>query len=216
MQRLRDAGPCVQQYYCEASEVIVFGSMSVGLHRTNSDIDVLCIGEREYKMKSNALDLVVVPVQAINDDAWVQNELATHVASFGTWVVGKPEWTGRARVGQFAVDQKYRRLSRFIDALSKSWFRLNEFFRVKYSVKLCRETQRLILLERGIPIPPTAILDRVRRSPGSSVEVCERLWEISVSVRQSRFTEDLFRRIRACAYLNDHRPRITGGLSRTN
>lgn len=80
-------------------------------------------------------------------------------------------------------------------ALEKSWFRLEECFRVKYSVKLRRETQRLILLEQGTAVPPTKILDHswagLSKSPR---EVCDRLGEFS-SVIGGGFVDDLVARV---------------------
>jgi len=83
-------------------------------------------------------------------------------------------------------------------SLPDSWLKLEECFRVKYSVKLRRETQRLVLLERGVPIPPTGILDNSwdAISPFPD-EVHDRLLKFASSDRNSSFVHDLLARIDA-------------------
>ena len=48
-------------------EVIVFGSMSGGLDRPDSDMDVLCVGGGDHKLKKSGLDLIIVPLQRIEE-----------------------------------------------------------------------------------------------------------------------------------------------------
>lgn len=194
-QRLRKAGLTLPHYFDEASEVIIFGSMSAELERPDSDIDVLCIGGRDYKFKSKLLDLIVVPLQATKDRDWLQSELATHVGRYGVWIKGKPQWARDVRIGPKAINHKCRRVSAFMNSLQISWFRLDGCFRIKYSVKLRREAQRLILLEQGIPVPPTRILDDSWPSISTSThDVCDRLREFA-SESRSHFLDDLLGRV---------------------
>jgi predicted nucleotidyltransferase len=165
-ERLKVSGRAAQEYFNEAAEVIVFGSMSAGLDRPTSDMDVLCMGTHDRKFKSDLLDLIVVPSVVTKTRSWRQSELATHVACYGTWIKGKPSWTSDIGVGEHAVKEKRRRILAFISALHGSWFRLEECFHVKYSIKLRREIQRLLLLERDVPVPPTIILDSSWTPPG--------------------------------------------------
>jgi predicted nucleotidyltransferase len=196
-QRLGNAEPHALRFFDGASEVVIFGSMSAGLQRPDSDIDVLCIGGRDLKLKTRLLDLIVVPLEATKSRAWLESELATHVGAYGTWIKGTPLWKNDARVGPSAVDAKFRRVSAFMRALHHSWFRLEECFRSKYAVKLRRETQRLILLERNVAIPPTRILDHswstIAQSPR---DVCARLFQFS-SDADRRFINDLVDRVDA-------------------
>jgi predicted nucleotidyltransferase len=194
--RLRRVGPPTQEYVAEASEVIVFGSMSIGLQRQDSDMDVLCIGSSNFKLKSELIDLIVVSAEATKSQAWLQSELASHVATYGIWLRGVPEWTADVHIGGTAVSEKCRRIETFIMALQRSWLRLHECFRVKYSVKLRRETQRLILLERGVSIPPTRILDFAGGTLAGSHDVCDRLREFSSEAFCS-FNDDLLSRVSA-------------------
>src|SRR5947209_11727847 len=82
-KRLKTAGPYAQYCVDEAAEVIVFGSMSVGLDRSDSDVDVLCISGRDYKLKTNSLDLIVVSLDEMSRSKWLQSELASHVGEYG-------------------------------------------------------------------------------------------------------------------------------------
>jgi hypothetical protein len=142
-----------------ADEVIVFGSMAVGLDRPDSDVDVICIGGPESKLKTDSLDLIVFPRAAARSQAWLQSELALHVKRYGIWIKGTPDWINDVQIGQRAIAEKRRRVNAFMRYLPDSWSRLDEGFRVKYSIKVRREAQRLLLLSRHVPVPPTRMLD---------------------------------------------------------
>ena len=159
VQRVNAAERVAQSYFDEASEVIVFGSMAVGLDRPDSDIDVMCIGGRESKLKTNLLDLLVFSRESTKNLGWLQSELALHVSHYGVWIKGTPDWINRAHIGQHAILEKRRRVEAFMRHLPDAWSRLEEGFRVKYSIKVRREAQRLLLLSRGVPVPPTRMLD---------------------------------------------------------
>lgn len=194
-RRLGTSGLRAQDCFNHASEVIVFGSMSAGLHRSDSDMDVLCIGESDFKLKTDSLDLIVIPRRVTRSRAWLEGELASHVAEYGTWIKGSSEWKCSVRVGPQAVEAKRRRVAAFMRYLPDSWSRLEECFRVKYSIKLRREAQRLILLERGVSVPPTRILDcswaDISKSPD---DVSDRLRRFASDTHVS-FVDDLTERI---------------------
>lgn len=196
-ERIRAAGAYAQRCVRGASEVIVFGSMAAGLHRPDSDVDVLCVGGVDYKLKTDLLDLIVIPKQSTDDPIWLQSELASHVGKYGKWIKGSPLWRDHARVSSKVVDDKRRRISAFMTSLPVSWPRLRDCFRAKYATKLRRETQRLILLERGIPVPPTRVLDCSWTTVSHSVsEVPTRLRQFSPNGCES-FTDDLIARVDA-------------------
>lgn len=91
LERINGTGAVAQTYLGEASEVIVFGSIAVGLDRPDSDIDVMCIGGALSKLKTNLLDLIVFPQTAVTSPAWLQSELTSHVKRYGVWVKGTPD-----------------------------------------------------------------------------------------------------------------------------
>jgi predicted nucleotidyltransferase len=196
-QRVAAVGASAQSYFDEASEIVVFGSMSAGLDGPGSDIDILCFGLHAYKIKTNLVDLIVLPRQLAKTPAWLQSELATHIAEYGTPLKGDSKWINFARVGQSAIDIKSRRVATFLRSLPHAWPKLIEAFRVKYAVKLRRETQRLLLLERRTPVPPTKILDNSWEIISKSrYEIEDRLVRMSID-RQSVFIRDLLGRIEA-------------------
>jgi predicted nucleotidyltransferase len=157
--RVSAAGRTPKSYFDEASEVIVFGSMAVGLDRPNSDVDVMCIGGRQSKLKTHSLDLIVFSEETAKSQVWLQSELALHISHYGVWIKGKPDWIDYVRVGKCAIEEKRRRVEAFMRHLPDSWSRLDEGFRVKYAIKVRREAQRLLLISRGVPVPPTRMLD---------------------------------------------------------
>ena len=63
LTRLAASGLQAQRCFAQASEVVVFGSMAVGLERPDSDIDILCIGAFDFKVKTNSLDLIATTVE---------------------------------------------------------------------------------------------------------------------------------------------------------
>jgi predicted nucleotidyltransferase len=196
-QRLKTIDKRAQLYVAKASELVVFGSMSVGLERPDSDIDIFCVGDCDYKLKSDLLDLVIVSSERVRQDLWLQSELASHVAKYGVWITGVSSWKREILLGENAIVAKRRRILAFMRALHGSWFKLNERFRVKYSVKLRRETQRLLLLERGIAVPPTSVLDHFWASLSiSRNEVRERLRSFALNV-SGEFVDDLLSRVSA-------------------
>ena len=157
--RISATGRAPQSYFDEASEVIVFGSMAAGLDLPDSDVDVMCIGGPESKLKTDLLDLIVFPRNATGSLAWLQSELTLHVRHYGVWIKGAPDWIDRAKIGQQAIREKRRRVEAFMRHLPDSWSRLDEGFKNKYSIKVRREAQRLLLLSRRAPVPPTRMLD---------------------------------------------------------
>src|ERR1035438_4380709 len=75
--RLVASGHHAQRCFDQACEVVVFGSMAVGLERPDSDIDILCIGALDFKLKTNRLDLIAIPVAATRHSPWLESELAS-------------------------------------------------------------------------------------------------------------------------------------------
>src|SRR5262249_4335845 len=139
IQRLERNGLYRGSFFTEAVEIIVFGSMAVGLNRPDSDIDILYIGNDHFKIKKPKLDLIGIPATETINTSWLQSELASHVACYGTWLKGTPQWKDRVRIGHAVVRHKRRRIAAFMNALPKVWFKLDDCFRTKYSIKLRRE-----------------------------------------------------------------------------
>lgn len=170
MNNLADLGPflrarigrCGDQLHRaveEASQVAIFGSRSVGFQKTTSDLDVFLVYRSDFKFKNSLIDTVVVTEAEIGSQDWRESEIANHIGAYGIWLRGNPDWSDGIRIGKQASLKKQRRIYAFLRCLPGTWERLEECFKVKYAIKLRREAQRLILIERGVPIPPTALLD---------------------------------------------------------
>ena len=156
---ISDSGEHLNSLVLASSQVVIFGSRSVGLQTATSDFDVFCVGSVEYKFKNRMLDVLVSTEAKIESDEWRQSELANHIACYGIWIRGTPNWVDNIRVGHDAVLRKQRRIKAFLRYLPETWERLADCYKAKYSIKLRREAQRLLLLELGVPIPPTVLLD---------------------------------------------------------
>jgi hypothetical protein len=130
----------------------------------------------------------------LQKSGWLHSELASHVGHYGVLVKGDLDldWCCAAKLTDQAVEAKRRRVAAFMRCLPHSWANLEDGFRIKYSVKVRREMQRLLLLERGDPIPPTYMLDQCVVDAHVQHEVCEGLRRL-VNRRQGRdFKEQFF------------------------
>src|SRR5438105_1245645 len=109
IERLTAIGLDSTRLFDETSEIIVFGSMAVGIPRPDSDIDVLCIGEANYKLKRPLLDLIGISVNETTNEHWLHGELASHIAKYGVWLKGSPQWIQAVAIGASVAAQKRRR-----------------------------------------------------------------------------------------------------------
>jgi len=186
----------IHGFIAGSSELVVFGSSACGLRTADSDIDVLCVNESGEHIRNSQIDLLCISETQLYSQEWLASELAGHIAAYGVWIKGENGWRDRVRFDQSALSRKRRRVSAYAVALGANWMKLSEPFKWKYSIKLRREIQRKLLLEQGIPIPPTLILDEKWRSaprhaevvdfeiskllcnsePGFSSEIRERVW----------------------------------------
>ena len=187
--------PGASELFHRASSVVVFGSVSVGLDRPRSDLDVLVIGTERSRLKTSAIDLIAVPDRAVSNPVWLQSELASHVAKYGTWIKGTPDWKSLARVSELAVVAKRRRIEAFVDLLPSGWSRLDEVFRRKYAKKIRRETQRLLLLQSRVAIPPTRLLDDAWGSFLIGEDAIFKSLRAIARARRTAFMSDVLERI---------------------
>jgi hypothetical protein len=148
----------------KASGIVVFGSRAAGLHNQSSDLDVLVIDVNDKRMKRAGLDLIYITVATWKSGDWLRSELAGHILHYGVWIQGDAGWPDYAWSGEWAAMLKQRRLISLVQNVSVSWNRLHPIFQDKYRTMVRRELQRLDLLRKSIPIPPTFVLDAEWRS----------------------------------------------------
>jgi len=137
----------------DAVEIVVFGSVAVGLDRAESDIDVLCVGRHEGKVKTERLDLIWISQAMAEDPRWLGSELAGHIFQYGIWIRGTPRLARFSTVSEECVEAKRRRVAAFMRRLPEAWDELDRDFQIKYAIKVRRETQRLMLLELNLRSP---------------------------------------------------------------
>jgi hypothetical protein len=141
-----------------ASEVILFGSRAAGLDRQTSDWDVLCIGAGKPRATQH-IDLLWLSPSEQTRPEWLSSELAGHVAQWGQWLHGSPDWIEHVRPGNHAVAQKSRRIAARAAALARTWHALTLAHQHKHLSLLRRDLQRHLLLQRRAPVPPNVLLD---------------------------------------------------------
>lgn len=183
-----------------ASDVVLFGSRAVGVHRPNSDWDLLIISDQSGHKKRGKLDLVFVPRAKVNSPVWRHTELARHIGAFGISLMHN-DLRINAIADEYAAVRKQARLQKLVKSLLPCWGVLNEELRHKYLTRVRRELQRYRYLKEGAPVPPTAKLDLIMSSPDWTERVFEGIGDAANisktdAVRAYRVMADEARRIR--------------------
>jgi hypothetical protein len=144
---------------CEGTQALAFfGSRAFGCERSSSDWDLLCVGAGRSR-KLGRLDLVWADARALEDAAWLGGDLAGHVAAYGTWLHGNCPWRSADIRFDLAAKRKEQQVVRRVRSVGRVWELLGPAYRDKHAVLLRREVQRLELLGRSVPVPPTMRLD---------------------------------------------------------
>jgi hypothetical protein len=138
------------------TEVVVFGS-SVQKERTG-DLDLFLVGFGR-RAKTRKLDLVWKTPAQIKSRRWLESELANHIAAYGIWLAGTSTWVNSVRISAKTVRSKRQLIVARANALERAWPTLNAAYRLKHVVKLRRDLQRLHMLSKGKPVPPSPKLD---------------------------------------------------------
>src|ERR1700735_2625746 len=157
--RAETAGINWSDFSEQTIEVVIFGSRPIAMNRHDSDLDVLAVGTAARRIKKCGLDLIIISTSDLGSPTWLGSELAGHVARYGLWMKGQGDWRGKVTSGPDTWKQKERRLISLMRSVRNSWTQLHPLFRLKYRTTIRRELQRLLLLQRSVPIPPTSFLD---------------------------------------------------------
>lgn len=141
-------------------QVVLFGSRAAGVAGPGSDWDVLCIGRAPCSQQDiRGVDLVWLEESSLGSASWLESELAGHVARYGVWLHGEPDWVSAVRCGPAAAERKARRISSRLRALKSAWPLLSPAHQVECATLLRRDIRRHELLIRGEPVPPSWFLD---------------------------------------------------------
>lgn len=176
-ERLDAARISLEECLRHSTQIIVFGSFAVGLQHPASDIDVLCIGKLDARLKTRTLDFLAISESQSATRLWQGGELAGHIHAYGVWLRGASVRVTFNGYSEESVQHKKRRVLAFARRLPTAWGELDSDFKTKYSLKLRREVQRLIRLESAEPIPPTRLLDSVPTQAPERSAVYYRLQE---------------------------------------
>ncbi len=159
-------GAAVERHVSSAVEVVLFGSRSMDIARSDSDWDLFVVGGNRDLLRDRlrAFDIVWMPSGRLNDPMWLGSELAGHIANFGAWLVGSGAWRSRVFVSERAVQLKRAAVAHRLRGASSTWDLLSDTYRIAALARIRRDLQRLCRLLAGAPVPPTAWLDEEWRS----------------------------------------------------
>ena len=162
-KRLRDllsnSGVRYEKVLDASTEVVIFGSRAVGTQRPDSDLDVLIVGANTGPLRVAGIDFVVLRSEELASSRWLGSELASHIAEYGKWVKGCGSWRHQVRISDRAAMRKEARVVGLLMCAPKWWSKLHPVFHSKYKLTIRRELQRLDLLRKKTPVPPTHTLD---------------------------------------------------------
>ena len=156
---LSNSGTTYERVVDASTEVVIFGSRAVGMHRPDSDLDVLLVGGNTGRLRVAGIDFVILRSEELASSFWLGSELASHIASYGKWIKGCGSWRQQVRISDRAAMRKQARLVGLLMRAPRWWSKLHPVFHAKYKLTIRRELQRLDLLRRKTPVPPTCTLD---------------------------------------------------------
>lgn len=156
---LSDSGMTYEDVVDASTEVVIFGSRAVDMHRPDSDLDVLLVDPKTGPLRVAGVDFVILRSEELASSFWLGSELASHIAEYGKWIKGFGSWRYRVRISDRAAMRKQARIVGLLMRAPKWWSKLHPVFQTKYKLTIRRELQRLDLLRRKTPVPPTFTLD---------------------------------------------------------
>jgi len=168
-----------------ASEIVVFGSWTIGAETPKSDVDLLCVGHG-HRRKCDNLDIIWITERQAEKESWLGSELANHIAAFGVWVYGQSRWIGRIHFSDVSVAEKADAIKRRANAVDARWDHLAPRFRRFHATLIRRDLQRFRLLREDQPVPPTRWLDEAWQKVQSPAETIGE-WMDSKEFRHTRW-----------------------------
>jgi hypothetical protein len=104
--------------------------------------------------------VVFVTPEDVRGSRWLGSELAGHVARYGQWLVGEPDWVQRVTLSCSALERKRNKILHRLRSVEERFSRLDAPYLDKYFVLIRRDLQRHECLANGTPVPPTLELDQ--------------------------------------------------------
>lgn len=156
---ISNSGMTYEKVISASTEVVIFGSRAVGMHRPDSDLDVLLVDANMGRPRVAGIDFVVLRSEELANSRWLGSELASHIAAYGKWIKGCGSWRHQVHISDRAAMRKEARIVGLLMCAPKWWSKLHPVFHTKYKLTIRRELQRLDLMRQKIPVPPTRTLD---------------------------------------------------------
>jgi hypothetical protein len=140
-------------------QLVLFGSRAADVARSTSDWDVLVVHAVRVRSPRRNVDVVSLRPEQLSSDLWLGSELAGHVAHYGIWLVGEPDWTTSVTRSNRAIQRKATRIVRRATNLQRQWKLLDRPYRLDFARALRRDIQRCLSLVQGEPVAPTKVID---------------------------------------------------------
>ena len=156
---ISNSGVTYEKLVDASTEVVIFGSRAVGVHRPDSDLDVLLVDANMGRPRVAGIDFVILRSEELASSRWLGSELASHIAEYGKWIKGFGSWRHQVHISDRAAMRKQARIVGLLMCAPKWWSKLHPVFHTKYKLTIRRELQRLDLLRKNTPVPPTHALD---------------------------------------------------------
>lgn len=157
--RLASWGTSWERLSGDCAQLVIFGSRAAGVSKEDSDFDLLCVGAGTSRL-SRSLDLVFITPQDILGERWLGSELAGHVARYGVWLKGEPDWVRLHHGSRQALERKRTKLLHRLQSVEQHFHLLDPLYLQKYLTLTRRDLQRYEYLAQSEPVPPTPILDQ--------------------------------------------------------
>ena len=162
-RRLIEIGWSTLKLLERADEVAVFGSFAMNGDLSRKDVDIFAVGDFKGRITS-CVDLMVVSKSQLSSAEWLESEVAGHIAKYGKWLKGTPEWACQAATTKETVLSKARRIESHLKGLRKNWRYMGGKYRDKHLTAIRRHLQRLECLINGQFVPPSKLLDESWKS----------------------------------------------------
>ena len=180
VNRLKKAGVDWQYLTDSSEQVVLFGSRAAGYANRKSDWDLLIISNEDIEKPQGPFDFIVITPERSQSEEWLGSELAVHVAKYGKWLHGEDTWSYKVvSYSKKAIQEKRRKIEKNWKMLTIGFDRLVPQILRRRVEMLRRDMQRLELMQKGIPVPPNAVLDSQWKSASNRAGRFSELWNVA-------------------------------------
>lgn len=142
------------QYFQEATEVILFGSYAQNQNTPSSDIDILFINTKN-SYRSENVDFITLNPKNIHRKSWLGSEIANHIAKYGLWLKGEGEWKDKTFVSSNSIKKKKERIYKRMISIYLKKETLSSDSAEKLFKRVILDLGRLTFLNNKESVPTT-------------------------------------------------------------